>query len=333
MHRAGTDQAFLAAHQSLLSSGGEQLALREEIVNLSREAEREMADALPVPGAFFGAKRQGEGGGGRVGKATETNEADGGGADTKKLHREDGLRHAVHVSDEAKRAAKGANNVEFGSTSQSSSYREAPHPRACVSNAGDIRRIELVGRDVTSISLAGAVEAVLGAPTISAGASRHTNDEAGGHNSQRAPLLWALFIRQCQLPSLLPVAGLLHNLDGLTGLGIHHVEGLALAGVERVLADAPCLNMLTIRRCGLTHLPRLQSGSIEVLDLGENDIGNTSGLETLFRLKELNLEGNTISTLADLRPLVPPGAGSLRELNLDNNPLQKIPRYAMFQRI
>ncbi len=323
MHRAGTDQAFLAAQQSLLSSGREQHALREEIVKLSREEEREMVDARAK-------RKDGRGGRRKVTGTWAGNAIDGGGAETRRFDREAGQRHAMHGSDQARRETPRANIVGIGSI-QSSSYREAPLPRVDVSNAADIRRIELVGRGVTSISLAGAVEATLGAPTISARAWRPTNDEASGHNSQRAPLLWALFIRQCQLPSLIPVAGLLHNLDGLTGLGIHEVEGLALAGVERVLADARCLSTLTIRRCGLTHLPRLQSGSIEVLDLGENDIENTSGLETLFRLKELHLDGNNISTLADLRPLVPPGAGSLRELNLDNNPLQTIPRYAAFQ--
>ncbi|CAM9469738.1 unnamed protein product, partial [Ectocarpus fasciculatus] len=141
------------------------------------------------------------------------------------------------------------------------------------------------------------------------------------------PLLWSLTFRQCQLASLLPVAGLLHHLDGLIGLGFHGIDRLALAGVERVLADARCLCTLTIRHCGLTRLPRLQSGSIEVLDLSNNAIESAAGLETLFRLKELNLAGNRIRTLLGLRPLVPLGTGRLRELNLESNPVQNTPRY------
>ncbi|CAM9825191.1 unnamed protein product, partial [Ectocarpus sp. 12 AP-2014] len=141
------------------------------------------------------------------------------------------------------------------------------------------------------------------------------------------PLLWSLTFRQCQLESLLPVAGLLYHLDGLIGLGVHRIDGLALAGVERVLADARCLCTLTIRHCGLARLPRLQSGSIEVLDLSNNAIESAAGLETLFRLKELNLAGNRIRTLLGLRPLVPLGTGRLQELNLESNPVQNTPRY------
>ncbi|CAM9336064.1 unnamed protein product, partial [Hapterophycus canaliculatus] len=141
------------------------------------------------------------------------------------------------------------------------------------------------------------------------------------------PLLWSLVIRQCQLPSLLPVAGLLHHLDGLVSLGLHEIDGLALAGVERVLADARRLTSLTIRRCGVTRLPHLQSGSIEMIDLSDNAIEDTSGLETLFRLRKLNLSGNNLRTLLGVRSLVPLGAGSLRELILDRNPLQNSPRY------
>ncbi|CAM9979126.1 unnamed protein product, partial [Pylaiella littoralis] len=139
------------------------------------------------------------------------------------------------------------------------------------------------------------------------------------------PPLWVLNIWQCQLSSLLPVAGLLNHLDGLMGLRIQDVAGLALAGVERVLADARCLSTLTIHRCGLVHLPRLQSGSVEVLDLSDNAIENTSGLETLFRLKELNLAGNNVSVLTDMRSLVPLGAGCLRKLNLGGNPVRNTP--------
>lgn len=198
-------------------------------------------------------------------------------------------------------------------------------PRAAASPV-DIRRVELVGQAVTSTGLADAVDATMDAPhTTCTAPSTQVNDEVE-QDTQAVPPLWVLNIWQCQLSSLLPVAGLLNHLDGLMGLRIQDVAGLALAGVERVLADARCLSTLTIHRCGLVHLPRLQSGSVEVLDLSDNAIENTSGLETLFRLKELNLAGNNISVLTDMRSLVPLGAGCLRKLNLGGNPVRNTPR-------
>ena len=332
MNRAGAGQALLAAQESLLSVGGEQLTLREDILSLAREEEREMSDVLPIRGAST-AKREGRGG--RQGVTTCDSAAyavNVKGTSTRALRRKYRQCDAVIASSQEVRETRGINNRECGAF-QARHFQEVPPARVDESIAADIRRVEVVGRAVTSISLASAVETTLDGPTVFTSPSGLANDEAGRQDSQRAPALWALSIRQCQLPSLIPVAGLLHNLDGLIALGIHEVDGLALAGVERVLADARCLSTLTIRRCRLSQLPRLQSGSIEVLDLGENDIESTSGLETLFRLKELNLEGNNLSTLAELRPLVPPGAGSLRELNLNNNPLQTIPRYATFQHV
>lgn len=205
-----------------------------------------------------------------------------------------------------------------------------PPPRPSASgrgaSPGEIRRVDLVGQSVTSLGLADVVEAALGAiPTTHAPPSRHFDDTRERKNMDD-PLLWSLTFRQCQLESLLPVAGLLNHLDGLIGLGIHGIDRLALAGVERVLADARCLCTLTIRHCRLVRLPRLQSGSIEVLDLSNNAIESAAGLETLFRLKELNLAGNRIRTLLGLRPLVPLGTGCLRELNLKSNPVQNTPR-------
>ncbi|CAB1113299.1 unnamed protein product [Ectocarpus sp. CCAP 1310/34] len=191
---------------------------------------------------------------------------------------------------------------------------------------GEIRKVDLVGQAVTSLGLADVVEATLGIPTTPAAPSRHV-DDTKERKDMCDLLLWSLTFRQCQLESLLPVAGLLHHLDGLIGLGIHGTDGLALAGIERVLADARCLCTLTIRDCGLARLPRLQSGSIEVLDFSNNAIESAAGLETLFRLQELNLAGNRIRTLSDLRPLLPLGTGRLRELNLENNPVQDSPRY------
>lgn len=178
-----------------------------------------------------------------------------------------------------------------------------------------ICRVKLADQAVTSLSLAEAVESTLSA------ASSLTS----AHDEQHFPF-WSLVIGGCQLPSLLPVAGLLHYLNGLCVLEIDGCLRIALTGFERVLEDAPCLHTLTLRRCGISQLPQLQSGSVEVLDISENRIKNTAGLETLFRLKRLNMAGNCVRTLMDLRPLVPLGAGSVRELNLAGNPVQEVPR-------
>lgn len=298
--------ARVAHRQSLLSCGVvEQHSLLEDIINLTREDERETSNFLSA--AVVGsvdAKRE------KSRQMTDSNThpergpsiaRDGPAQDTKGIQGIDGIHAAALQSPKSPSAC----------------------PRAATSTT-DIRRVDLVGQAVTSMGLADVVDATLGAPrtTCCAVSSTQPNDEV----VQDTRRLWVLTIRQCQLSSLLPVAGLLHHLDGLIGLGIHDVAGLALAGVERVLAEARCLNTLTIRRCGLVHLPRLQSGSIEVLDLSDNAIENTSGLETLFRLKELNLAGNRISALADLRPLVPLGTGCLRALSLDRNSLRITPR-------
>lgn len=207
-----------------------------------------------------------------------------------------------------------------------------PSPQRAVTGTTNMSRVEVVGRAVTSMGLADAVEAELGSPgtTFADQPVGHAENEVRRRDTHVEPLLWSLVIRQCQLPSLLPVAGLLHHLDGLVSLGLQEISGLALAGVERVLADATCLISLTIRRCGVIRLPRLQSGSIEMLDLSDNVIEDTSGLETLFRLRELNLSGNNIRTLSGVRSLVPLGAGSLRELNLNWNPLEHCPRYCSY---
>lgn len=199
-------------------------------------------------------------------------------------------------------------------------YRPASSPRRPAIRTTDIQRVEVTGRAVTSMGLADAVEAALG----SVGKAE---DEFRREERLNEPRLWSLVLRQCQISSLLPVAGLLDHLDGLVSLGLHEIPGLSLSGVERVLADARCLTSLAIRRCGVTRLPRLQSGSVEKLDLSDNAIEDTGGLETLFRLKELDLSGNNVRTLLGVRSLVPLGAGSLRSLNFDMNPLQNSPRY------
>lgn len=296
--------------QSLLSCSVEQRSLREDIINLTREDERETSHILSTAVGAGGAKRE-------ESRQITDNKTPLGGSTP--LHPEPGPSITHDGTDQDEKGIQGIDGI------QNAALESPPPPPACpraaVSTA-DIRRVDLVGQAVTSMGLADAVDATLDAPRTNCTAPpMQTNGEVG-QGTQATPLLWVLAIRQCQLSSLLPVAGLLYRLDGLIGLGVHDVAGLELAGVERVLADARCLSTLTIRRCGLVRLPCLQSGSIEVLDLSDNEIENTSGLETLFRLRELNLAGNNIGALTDLRPLVPLGAGCLRELNLDRNPLQ-----------
>lgn len=302
MYRADTDHRWqrvaesdevVLAGQENLPCGGEQHSLREEIMELSLESERETSCALSSLGVF-GAKREGI-----CGVTTSTAYSVAGrDRSTIALHQRAGPGDARHQPE-----TRGGDRTGF----------EALLSQRVDMSTADIRRVDLIGRSVTSMSLANAAEATMGEPATT------TNSEA--------PLLWSLAIRQCQLSSLIPVAGLLHHLDGLMGLRVHEVAGLALAGVERVLADARCLSTLTICKCGLTYLPRLQSGSIEVLDLSDNKLESANGLEMLFRLKELNLAGNNISTVTHLRPLISLGAGCLRELRLDKNPVKNIPRY------
>lgn len=295
----------VAGQQESLPSGGEQHILKEEIMDLSRENERETCCVLSSLGTF-GAKRE------EIRGVTTCAAYAVEGRDTNiALHQRAGPSDVEHQPDQEKKETRGGNRYKITAAALLSRPSGNALPRVDASTS-DIRRVDLVGRSVTSISLANAVEAT-SEPTI-------TNGEA-------PLLLWSLAIRQCQMPSLIPVAGLLHLLDGLVGLGVHEVAGLALAGVERVLADARCLSTLTIRKCDLAYLPRLQSGSIEALDLSDNKLESASGLEMLFRLQELNLAGNNMSTLEDLRPLVSLGAGCLRELNLDRNPVQNIARY------
>ena len=142
------------------------------------------------------------------------------------------------------------------------------------------------------------------------------------------PLLWSLLIQRCRLPSLMPVAGLLHRLNSLCSLQIHGIVGrFTLNGLERLLSDAPCLRTIALRRCGLTRLPCLESASVETLDVGDNSIKTAAGLEHLFRLTVLNMSGNNICRLMDVLPLVPLGAGCLRVLNLNGNPVQNTLRY------
>lgn len=185
-----------------------------------------------------------------------------------------------------------------------------------------LQHIEVTEQEVTAKSLADAVRQGMEVPRPCAS---EENDK-----SQICPLgalFWSLTIRKCKLSCLLPVAGLLHGNSGICEINIDECAGLTLKGIECVLTEAPCLRVLAIRRCGLTRLPQLRSESVEELDISRNKIENAAGLETLFRLKKLNMAENYVHTLIDLRPLIPLGMGCIRELNLEGNPVQNIPRY------
>lgn len=212
------------------------------------------------------------------------------------------------------------------------------HQASPVAAAANTRKVVVVDQlTVTASSLADTVESTLllgGTPyttnSSSTGLRGRNDHKAGGwqHISKDTPLLWCLLIRRCRLPSLMPVACLLQHLNTLCNLEIHEIlGGLALHGLERVLVDAPCLQTVTLRRCGLTKLPCLKSGAVETLDVSDNLIRTAAGLENLFRLKVLNMSGNNICRLMDVLPLVPLGAGCLRVLDLDRNPVQNTPRY------
>lgn len=197
-----------------------------------------------------------------------------------------------------------------------------------VSSANTLQ-VGFVDEAVSAFSLANAVKAALDAPRTTYASPVEGNDNEQGRQHmqhvQHVPL-WSLTIHRCHLSSLFPVAGLHRHLGGMCSLQIDGSAGLALAGLELVLANALCLRNVTLRRCGLVQLPQLQSGSVEALDVSDNVIKNAAGLETLFRLKWLNLAGNDVRGLADLRPLVPLGTGSLRELILAGNSVQDCPR-------
>lgn len=121
-------------------------------------------------------------------------------------------------------------------------------------------RVEMVNQDVTSLRLEQSVENALLSQDATDKTSYRLQDGICSATS-----LWSLSLQQCRLPSLLPVAGLLHNLSVLCSLEVNGCTGVTLTGLERVLEDAPCLRTLTLRRCGISQFqPPLASGSIEV---------------------------------------------------------------------
>lgn len=309
----------------------EQRSIRQDILDLTREDSRETMSVLDKAHVVVDAKFRKEG---NYRGTVVSKEA--GGAETyrefltgdEKTYSQRKAAELRHKQGEGERLSPedSANNKDtLQDTLPVSPSRTRGGPiflQRSTNRSGAVYRVELADQAVTSLSLAEAVESTLGA----------ASSLSSAHDEQHFPF-WSLVIRGCQLPSLLPVAGLLHYLDGLCVLEIDGCLGIAPTGLERVLEDAPRLHTLTLRRCGISQLSQLRSGSVEVLDISENRIKNAAGLETLFRLKRLNMAGNCVRTLMDLRPLVPLGADSVRELNLAGNPVQEVHRCGITSRV
>lgn len=197
------------------------------------------------------------------------------------------------------------------------------HRRLIVSS-DNVRHIKVEGQSLTASSLADAVEGA--ADATAEGEDDRAADLAHRRPQNSSSSSWSLAIHGCHLPSLLPVAALLDHLKFLCTLEIDGCAGISLTGLKRVLAEAPSLRGITLSRCGLSQLPVIHSGSVETLDLSNNLLKSVAGVETLVRLETLNVSGNVICELVDVRPLVPLGTGCLRELNLVGNPVQRVPR-------
>lgn len=303
----------------------EQYYLWKDVVNLTREQERETKSLDPSAENKVDVnqeRRQKAGrtaddinGGGNI-SSTYSTEARG-------QRRDESRAGLLYQSNKSRKGTQVLSEQDMENIILSPP--KSVHRHLVVSSVS-IRQVEVVGQAVTALSLADAVENILGvfrtAPKPLVGGC---HIQWGERNLQHTPL-WSLTIRRCQLSSLLPVAGLLHHLDGLRSLAIDGCTGLALTGLQQILAGARCLQTLYLCRCGFSQIPRLYSGSVEILDMSGNALKNATGFETLVRLKVLILAGNKICGLMDLRPIVPLGSGCLRELNLTGNPVQGSPR-------
>ena len=347
---AATDITAGITTATTTSSSKEQHALRQDIMSLAREDERE-TELLLLSTAEQEVKHVKQAGSRRVAGSTyllshhDTTILQ---ADSPRASMHTGHRHHHHQKQQS--LGRGHQQEYQGAAFSRARHSDGVgpvlspksrpgHQASSVAGAAKTRKVVVIDQlVVTSSSLADTVEATLllgGAPCTTNGNSTglrgRSDHKAGGgcqHVSKDTPLLWSLLIHRCRLPSLMPVAGLLHRLNTLCSLEIDGIlGGLALHGLERVLVDAPCLQTVTLRRCGLTELPCLKSESVETLDISDNAIRTAAGLENLFRLEVLNMSGNNICRLMDLLPLVPLGAGCLRVLDLDRNSVQNTPRY------
>lgn len=351
---AATDITTGITTTTTTSSSREQHALRQDIMRLAREDERE-TELLLLSTAEQEVKHVKQAGSRRVAGSTyllghHDTTISILPADSPPAIVNSGHRHHHHQKQQSLGQAQGHQQEYQGMDFPRARHGNAVgpvlsptsrpgHQASSVAGVAKARKVVVIDQlVVTSSSLADTVESTLllgGAPCTTSGNSTgvrgRSDHKAGGgwhHVSKDSPLLWSLLIHRCRLPSLMPVAGLLHRLNTLCSLEIHGIlGGLALHGLERVLADAPCLQTVTLRRCGLKELPCLKSGSVETLDVSDNVIRTAAGLENLFRLKVLNMSGNNICRLMDVLPLVPLGAGCLRVLDLDRNSVQNTPRY------
>lgn len=167
---------------------------------------------------------------------------------------------------------QGSPDIEKSTLSRSKSQQRRTRPPPTLHPDDDsnptLRRVDVVDQAITSLGLAETVEGALRPGNDPAAITSTTDllisEHEGEVENASAAVSWSLTIRDCQLSSLLPVAGLLHYLSDLRNLEIRGCSKLALTGLERVLDDALCLRVLVLRRCGISELPLIASGSIEV---------------------------------------------------------------------
>ena len=116
----------------------------------------------------------------------------------------------------------------------------------------------------------------------------------------------------------------LEAIGGLSGLTELYLDANNLTSLQQ-LPDLASLGTLSARNNGLSDIDYNRSGSITVLDLGENRLGSdtlASGLRTFPNLKSLKLDGNKLGAVpADAFSAF---ASKLEELDLSKNDLSSI---------
>lgn len=107
-------------------------------------------------------------------------------------------------------------------------------------------------------------------------------------------------------------------------LNLDNVKSSKLAGLTDKFTSLKHLSLINVGLISLEGFPALPN--LETLDLGDNKL--TNGLEMLAHcpsLRKLNLVGNRISTLEDLKPLCK--LPQLSSLDLYNCPVTKLKDY------
>jgi len=116
----------------------------------------------------------------------------------------------------------------------------------------------------------------------------------------------------------------LEAIGGLSRLTELYLDANNLTSLQQ-LPDLASLGTLSVRNNGLSDIDYNRSGSITVLDLGENRLGSdtlASGLRTFPNLKSLKLDGNKLGAVpADAFSAF---ASKLEELDLSKNDLSSI---------